>query len=241
MDFALDANQESIRDAIEKICARFDDAYWLKKDKEGGFPIDFHKAMADAGWLGICIPEEYGGSGLGITEAAIMMRAISESGAGMSGASAVHMNVFGLNPVVVFGTPEQCARMLPPIVDGTEKSCFAVTEPNTGLNTTQLKTRAVRKGDRYIVNGQKVWISTAQVADKILLLARTTPLEDVKSPTGSACSTRISTVPRSPCTRSRSSAARRSTPTSCSSPISKFRSRIASARRATASNISCTA
>jgi acyl-CoA dehydrogenase len=93
------------------------------------------------------------------------------------------MNVFGLNPVVVFGTPEQCARMLPPIVDGTEKSCFAVTEPNTGLNTTQLKTRAVRKGDRYIVNGQKVWISTAQVAEKILLLARTTPLEDVKSPT----------------------------------------------------------
>ncbi|WP_441241481.1 acyl-CoA dehydrogenase family protein [Tardiphaga sp. 768_D3_N2_1] len=183
MDFALDANQESIRDTIEKICSRFDDAYWLKKDKEGGFPIEFHKAIADAGYLGICIPEEYGGSGLGITDAAIMMRAISESGAGMSGASAVHMNVFGLNPVVVFGTPEQCARMLPPIVDGTEKSCFAVTEPNTGLNTTQLKTRAVRKGDRYIVNGQKVWISTAQVAEKILLLARTTPLDDVKSPT----------------------------------------------------------
>ncbi|SFM21925.1 acyl-CoA dehydrogenase [Bradyrhizobium sp. NFR13] len=183
MDFALDANQESIRDTIEKICSRFDDAYWLKKDKEGGFPIEFHKAIADAGYLGICIPEEYGGSGLGITDAAIMMRAISESGAGMSGASAVHMNVFGLNPVVVFGTPEQCERMLPPIVDGTEKSCFAVTEPNTGLNTTQLKTRAVRKGDRYIVNGQKVWISTAQVAEKILLLARTTPLDDVKSPT----------------------------------------------------------
>lgn len=183
MDFALDANQESIRDTIEKICSRFDDAYWLKKDKEGGFPIEFHKAIADAGYLGICIPEEYGGSGLGITDAAIMMRAISESGAGMSGASAVHMNVFGLNPVVVFGTPEQCARMLPPIVAGTEKSCFAVTEPNTGLNTTQLKTRAVRKGDRYIVNGQKVWISTAQVAEKILLLARTTPLEEVKSPT----------------------------------------------------------
>ena len=183
MDFAIDANQESIRDTIEKICARFDDAYWLKKDKEGGFPIEFHKAIADAGYLGICIPEEYGGSGLGITDAAIMMRAISESGAGMSGASAVHMNVFGLNPVVVFGTPEQCARMLPPIVAGTEKSCFAVTEPNTGLNTTQLKTRAVRKGDRYVVNGQKVWISTAQVAEKILLLARTTPLEEVKSPT----------------------------------------------------------
>ncbi|MGC2084047.1 MAG: acyl-CoA dehydrogenase family protein, partial [Bradyrhizobium sp.] len=120
-------------------------------------------------------------------DAAIMMRTISESGAGMSGASAIHMNVFGLNPVVVFGTKEQCARMLPGIVDGRERACFAVTEPNTGLNTTQLKTRAVRtsdkKGDRYVVNGQKVWISTAQVAEKILLLARTTPLEEVKSPT----------------------------------------------------------
>ena len=183
MDFALTANQESIRDAVAKICARFDDAYWLKKDKEGGFPADFHQALADAGWLGICIPEEYGGSGLGILDAAIMMRTIAESGAGMSGASAIHMNVFGLNPVVVFGTKEQCRRMLPGIVDGSEKACFAVTEPNTGLNTTQLKTRAVRTGDRYVVNGQKVWISTAQVAEKILLLARTTPLEEVKSPT----------------------------------------------------------
>jgi acyl-CoA dehydrogenase len=183
MDFALSANQESIRDAIGKICSRFDDAYWLKKDKEGGYPADFHRALADAGWLGICIPEEYGGSGLGITDAAIMMRTIAESGAGMSGASAVHMNVFGLNPVVVFGTKEQCTRMLPPIIDGRDKSCFAVTEPNTGLNTTQLKTRAVRMGDKYLVNGQKVWISTAQVANKILLLARTTPLEEVKTPT----------------------------------------------------------
>src|SRR5215813_6694533 len=170
MDFELTANQESIRDAVAKICSRFDDAYWLKKDKEGGFPADFHKAMADAGWLGIM-------------DAAIMMRTISESGAGMSGASAIHMNVFGLNPVVVFGTKEQCRRMLPGIVEGRERSCFAVTEPNTGLNTTQLKTRAVLKGDRYVVNGQKVWISTAQVAEKILLLARTTPLEEVRNPT----------------------------------------------------------
>jgi acyl-CoA dehydrogenase len=183
MNFALTENQEAIRDAIQKICANFDDAYWLKKDREGGFPHDFHKAMADAGWLGICIPEEYGGSGLGVVEAAIMMRTIAESGAGMSGASAVHINVFGLNPVVVFGTDEQRKRMLPPMIDGREKACFAVTEPNTGLNTTQLKTRAEAKNDRYIVNGQKVWISTAQVAHKILLLARTTPLEEVKSPT----------------------------------------------------------
>jgi acyl-CoA dehydrogenase len=183
MDFALTANQESIRDTVAKICARFDDAYWLKKDKEGGFPADFHRAFADAGWLGICMPEEVGGSGLGILEAAIMMRTIAESGAGMSGASAIHMNVFGLNPVVVFGTKEQCQRMLPGIISGKERSCFAVTEPNTGLNTTQLKTRAVKSGDRYVVNGQKVWISTAQVAEKILLLARTTALEEVKNPT----------------------------------------------------------
>ena len=183
MDFKLTENQESIHDAVTRICARFDDAYWLKKDKEGGFPTDFYKAIADAGWLGICFQEEYGGAGLGVLEASIMMRAIAESGAGMSGASAVHINVFGLKPVAVFGTKEQCARMLPGIISGKEKSCFGVTEPNTGLNTTQLKTRAVKKGDKYIVNGQKVWISTAQVADKILLLARTTPLEEVKSPT----------------------------------------------------------
>src|SRR6516225_10181999 len=183
MDFALTANHESIRDAVAKICARFDDAYWLKKDKEGGYPADFHRAFADAGWLGICMPEEFGGSGLGILDASIMMRTIAESGAGMSGASAIHMNVFGLNPVVVFGTKEQCRRMLPGIISGKERSCFAVTEPNTGLNTTQLKTRAVKRNDKYVVNGQKVWISTAQVAEKILLLARTTPLEEVKSPT----------------------------------------------------------
>src|ERR1700760_2252555 len=126
MDFELTDNQESIRDHVAKICTRFDDAYWLKKDKEGGFPFDFHKALADAGWLGVCIPEQYGGSRPGITQAAIFMRTLLESGAGMSGASAIHMNVFGLNPVVVFGTEEQCRRMLPPIVNGTHKACFAV-------------------------------------------------------------------------------------------------------------------
>lgn len=183
MDFELNPEPDPIREAIAKICARFGDDYWLAKDKTGGFPEDFYQAIAAGGWLGVCIPEEYGGAGLGITQAAIMMRAISESGGGMSAASAVHINVFGLNPVVVFCSDEQKKRMLPPIVSGKEKACFAVTEPNTGLNTTQLKTRAVRQGERYIVNGQKVWISTAQVAHKILLLARTTPLEDVKRPT----------------------------------------------------------
>ena len=182
MDFALTAQQEAIREAVARLCAGFDDAYWLARDRDGKFPHDFHKAIADAGWLGICVPEIYGGSGLGIAEAAVMMAAVAESGAGMSGASAVHINVFGLNPVVVFGTDEQRRRMLPPMVAGREKACFAVTEPNTGLDTTRLRTRAVRKGDRYVVNGQKVWISTAQAADRILLLARTTPLEEPGQP-----------------------------------------------------------
>ncbi len=180
MDFSLTAEQEAFREAILGICRRFDDAYWLAKDKHGGFPEDFYQAIAQDGWLGICIPEDYGGSGLGICDAAIMMQAIGESGAGMSGCSAVHMNIFGLNPVVVFGNEEQKRRMLPPIAGGRVKACFAVTEPDAGLNTTQLKTRAERRGDRYLVNGQKVWISTAQVADKLLLLARTTPIDQVK-------------------------------------------------------------
>ena len=182
MNFSFTDEQLAIRDAIFTICEDFPDEYWLNRDTDGAFPHEFYQAMADGGWMGICIPEAYGGSGLGISEAAIMASTIAESGAGMSGASAVHINIFGLNPVVIFGTEEQKKRMLRPMAEGREKACFAVTEPNTGLNTTQLKTMAVRQGDRYIVNGQKVWISTAQVADKILLLARTTPLEEVTSP-----------------------------------------------------------
>ena len=183
MDFSFSDDQLSIKEAIEKICEPFDEHYWLKRDNEGGFPHELHRALADGGWLGICIPTEYGGSGLGMTEATIMMQTISESGAGMSGASAVHMNIFGLNPVVQFATEEQKQRMLPPLIAGHEKSCFAVTEPNTGLNTTQLKVKAERRGDHYLLSGTKVWISTAQVADKMLILARTTPLEECTSHT----------------------------------------------------------
>ena len=183
MNFELSEDQLAIREAISRICADFDADYWLQRDRNGGFPLDFHKAIADAGWLGICMPREYGGSGLGIQEAAIMVQAISESGAGMSGVSAIHMNIFGLNPVVKFGTEEQKQRMLPPLIAGREKACFAVTEPNTGLNTTQLKTFAKREGDIYYVTGHKVWISTAQVTEKMLLLARTTPLDKVSKPT----------------------------------------------------------
>lgn len=183
MDFSFTEAQQEIREAILKICARFGDDYWLAKDRDGGFPDEFHRAIADGGWLGIAMPEAYGGSGLGITEAAIMMQAVAESGAAFSGASALHMNIFGLNPVIVFGTEEQKRRYLPPLIKGEEKACFAVTEPDAGLDTTRLKTRAVRDGNRYLVHGQKIWISTAQVADRVLLLARTTPLEEVKKPT----------------------------------------------------------
>ena len=182
MQFALSPEQESVRDAVTRICSQFDDAFWLAKDRDGGFPSELHQALARDGWLGICMPEAYGGAGLGISEAAVMMQAIAQSGAGMTGASAVHMNIFGLQPVVVFGTAAQKQRMLPPLIAGRERACFAVTEPNTGLDTTRLRTRAERDGDIYRINGQKVWISTAQIAEKVLILARTTPIEAVNRP-----------------------------------------------------------
>jgi acyl-CoA dehydrogenase len=180
VDFSFTQDQLNIREAILKHCLQFPDEYWLARDHDGVFPEDFYRSLADAGWLGIAMPEAYGGSGLGITEASIMMQAIAESGAGMSGASAVHINIFGLQPIILFGTEEQKQRSIPNIVNGTDKACFAVTEPNAGLNTTQLKTRAERKPGGYLVNGEKIWISTAQVANKMLLLARTTPLDQVK-------------------------------------------------------------
>jgi acyl-CoA dehydrogenase len=179
---ALTAEQHRIRDAIARLCAGFADGYWLERDRGGGFPEAFYGAIARDGWLGIAMPEEYGGAGLGIAEAAVMMQAVAESGAGFSGASALHMNIFGLNPVVKFGTSEQKRRFLPPLIRGEEKACFAVTEPDVGLDTTHLKTKAVRHGDHYLVSGRKIWISTAQVAHKMLLLARTTPLEQAKKP-----------------------------------------------------------
>ena len=175
--------REQIREAVSRLCAGFDDAYWLARDREGGFPEEFYRAIAGDGWLGIAMPEEFGGAGLGIAEAAVMMQAVAQSGAGLSGASAIHMNIFGLNPVVVFGTPEQKQRFLPPLIRGEEKACFAVTEPDVGLDTTHIKTKAVRDGEHYIVSGRKVWISTAQVAHKMLLLARTTPFEEARQPT----------------------------------------------------------
>ena len=183
MDFELNENQRAIQDLAQKVCAQFDDAYWLGADEKAAFPHDFHRAIADAGLLGIAMPEDLGGAGLGISEAALLMREVTQSGAGMAGASSIHMNIFGLQPVVVFGTQAQKARMLPPLIRGEEKACFAVTEPDAGLNTAETRTRADRRDGHYVITGQKIWISTAQVADRVLILARTTPLDQVKKKT----------------------------------------------------------
>ncbi|MDQ0072941.1 acyl-CoA dehydrogenase [Variovorax boronicumulans] len=184
MNFSLNEDQRSLVAAIERLCEDFPIDYWRDHDERAAFPHAFHRAVAQSGWLGIAMAEAQGGAGLGITEAALMMRAISASGAGMSGASSVHMNIFGLNPVVVFGTEAQRQRFLPPLIAGTEKACFAVTEPDAGLDTTSLKTQAVRQPNgSYLLHGRKIWISTAQVADRMLILTRTTPIDQVKKPT----------------------------------------------------------
>ena len=172
MDFDPTSDQRSLIDGLSATLARFDDAYWLACDRDGRFPDEFVAAMAEGGWLGIALPEAHGGAGLGVTEAALMMLEVARTG-GMSAASAIHMNVFGPQTIVKHGTPEQQARWLPGIVAGQTRMCFSVTEPNTGLDTTKLRTRAVRDGETYVVNGRKIWCSTAQTAHNIMLLART--------------------------------------------------------------------
>jgi alkylation response protein AidB-like acyl-CoA dehydrogenase len=181
-DLDLSDSQRTVREAISKLCTKFPDEYWLQTDETKKFPVELHSALAKDGWLGICMPFKYGGSNLGISEASIMMQTIAESGAGMTGASAVHMNIFGLEPVVKFGTEEQKKRWLVPLIKGEEKACFGVTEPNTGLDTLRLQSSATRDGDNYVLSGSKIWISTAQVAEKILILTRTTPLDQVEKP-----------------------------------------------------------
>ncbi|WP_339712674.1 acyl-CoA dehydrogenase family protein [uncultured Sneathiella sp.] len=183
MDFTLTEEQHAIVENVAALCARFDDNYWREKDRTGDFPFDFHAAMAKDGWLGITMPEEYGGAGLGVVEAALMMHTVANSSGGMSAASAIHINIFGPHPIVVFGSDEQKNRWLPPLIKGEVKSCFGVTEPNAGLNTTALQTRAEKTSDGYLVNGRKIWTTTGQEADKIMLLARTTPKEKCKKAT----------------------------------------------------------
>jgi acyl-CoA dehydrogenase len=180
IDFTFE--QQQITTSVQKLTEQFSDDYWLQRDEDGKFPEDFCRAIADSGYMGIAMPQEYGGAGLGITEAALLLQAISASGAGNGGVSSVSIGIFGLNPVVKYGTPEQKQRMLPPVIQRKDIACFGVTEPDAGLDTTRLKLRAVRKGDRYIVHGQKIWISTAQVANKILLIARTADATETNRP-----------------------------------------------------------
>ncbi len=183
MDFSLNSDHQAIREGVAAVVKQFGDDYWLERDEDGKFPREFHRAMADAGWLGITMPTEYGGAGLGVTEAAIMMHEVASHGGGMSATSTVHINLFGPHPIVVFGTEEQKARWIPRLISGEDQCCFGFTEPDAGLNTTAIKTFAEKVDGGYIVRGQKVWTSTAQVANKIMLLTRTTRLEDCQRPT----------------------------------------------------------
>jgi acyl-CoA dehydrogenase len=184
METLADTPQRAdIRDAIRAICDRFDDDYWAEKDRTHAFPFEFARAIAEGGWLGIAMPQEFGGAGLGVTEASIMMQEVGRSAGAFAACSTIHINIFGLHSIVKHGTDKQRRDWLPSIIDGSSRACFGVTEPDAGLDTTKIKTRALRKGDRYVVNGQKIWTSTAQQADKIVLLARTTPLEDCAKPT----------------------------------------------------------
>jgi acyl-CoA dehydrogenase len=177
------ADHAALRDGVRAVVSRFSDGYWLERDEDGHFPREFHRAMAEAGWLGITMPEEYGGAGLGVTEAAIMMHEVSSHGGGMAAASSVHINLFGPHPIVVHGRPEQKAEWIPRLVAGTDQCCFGFTEPDAGLNNTRIKTFAEKVPGGYRVRGQKVWTSTAQVANKIMLLTRTTPFESARRPT----------------------------------------------------------
>jgi acyl-CoA dehydrogenase len=173
----------AIREGVRAVVTRFDDDYWLARDDDGVFPHAFHQAMAEAGWLGITMPVEYGGAGLGVAEAAVMMHEVASHGGGMAAASSVHINLFGPHPILVYGTPAQKARWTPRLIAGEDKVAFGFTEPDAGLNTTRIKTFARKVDGGYVVNGQKVWTSTAQVASKLMLLARTTPFEACARPT----------------------------------------------------------
>lgn len=172
-----------IREGVRAVVTRFSDDYWAERDEDGVFPHEFHRAMADGGWLGVTMPQEYGGAGLGVGAAAAMMNEVASHGGGMQAASAVHINLFGPHPIVVHGTADQKARWIPPLVQGLDKVAFGFTEPDAGLDTTRIKTFAEKVPGGYVIRGQKVWTSTAQVANKIMLLTRTTRYEDARRPT----------------------------------------------------------
>jgi acyl-CoA dehydrogenase len=183
MDFAWTEEQLEIRRQIRSLCSAFPDEYWRERDESGEFPWEFYRAFAEGGWLGITIPPEYGGAGLGITEAALVLQTVAECGGGTQACSSIHLGIFGLEPLVRYGTEEARRRYLPEILSGKMHVSFAVTEPNAGTNTTQIETFATRKGDGYVVNGRKVFITKARESAKMLLLTRTTPYDQVAKKT----------------------------------------------------------
>lgn len=174
----MTAQRQQIRESVKAMCDAYDDDYWSGKDQRHEFPHEFRATVASEGWLGITMPEEYGGMGLGLTEAAIMLREIAASGAGMSGASAIHFYVFPPAPILRHGSEDLKRRALPGFVSGTTLMAFGVTEPTAGVDTSRIKTRAEKKGDRWVINGQKVWSTNAQNATKYLILARTSPRDE---------------------------------------------------------------
>ncbi len=177
MTTSISTRDRALVASVEGACANFGDDYWYQRDQTAEFPHEFHQAMVDLGILGLTMPEEFGGSGLGVTSAALVMHAVARSPGAMSAASSIHINIFGPHPIVKHGTPEQQRRFLPDLAHGRIKTCFGVTEPDAGLDTARITTFARRNGDRYLINGRKIWTSTAQVADKIMLLARTQPYD----------------------------------------------------------------
>ncbi|KAA0083682.1 acyl-CoA dehydrogenase [Mycolicibacterium sp. P9-64] len=183
MNFELTDDQELIRKSVAELAAQFDDQYWMHKDQTHEFPTEFYDAIAGGGWLGMTIPEEYGGHGLGITEATLLLEEVARSGGAMNAATSIHLSIFGMQPVVVNGSEELKARTLPRIVNGDLHVCFGVTEPGAGLDTSRITTFAKRDGDEYVINGRKVWISKALESEKILLLTRTTPRDQVTKKT----------------------------------------------------------
>lgn len=183
MSLDLTPERQQIQDAIQMLCDRFDDEYWREKDHSHSFPVEFQKAVAEAGWLGIMMPEQYGGSGLGITDAALLMQTVGNSAGVLAACSTIHINIFAPHAIAVHGTEQQKEAILPPLIRGEDVACFAVTEPDAGLDTTHISTRARRTAEGYVIDGRKMWISTAQRANKMMILARTTPIEECVKPT----------------------------------------------------------
>ncbi len=182
MDFHPNAEHDAIRTAVRAVMQDFPDDYWSEKDQAHAFPWEFYAAMAQGGWLGTAIPTEYGGSGLGVTEAGIVLGEVAACGGTMNAASAIHISMFGINPVIKHGHEAMRREWVPRVVSGEVHVCFGVSEPDLGTDIARVRTRAVRQGDHYVVDGRKTWLTKASESQKVLLLARTTPIEECRRP-----------------------------------------------------------